>query len=156
MSSQAEKPAMPAGALSGFHAASSYDAHRPSYPPSAFLKLLDVTNLTPASTSTSAPVKKVVVDLAAGTGKMTTLLAQHRDSLRDTNSELEIELIAVEPHGDMREELVKKGIPGLRVLVGTAEDIPLEDSSVDVVVVAQVSNRRHYSKHEILILLLMY
>ncbi len=66
-----------------------------------------------------------VCDLAAGTGKLTRLLA-------DAGAHV----IAVEPVPGMREEL-KAAVPGADVRDGVAEDIPLEDGSVDLVTVAQ-------------------
>ena len=64
---------------------------------------------------------RTVLDLAAGTGKLTRLLVS-------TGAEV----IAVEPIEEMRAK-----IEGARVLAGTAESIPLGDASVDAVTVAQ-------------------
>jgi len=66
-----------------------------------------------------------VLDLAAGTGKFTRLLEPAG-----------AELVAVEPVAAMRAQL-QATMPGLTVLDGTAEHIPLPDASVDAVVVAQ-------------------
>lgn len=66
-----------------------------------------------------------VLDLAAGTGKLTRELAARG-----------AEVIAVEPTEGMRAELAA-GLPGIRVLGGTAEQIPLGDAAVDAVTVAQ-------------------
>jgi ubiquinone/menaquinone biosynthesis C-methylase UbiE len=66
-----------------------------------------------------------VCDLAAGTGKLTRLLA-----------EAGAQVIAVEPVPGMREEL-HAAVPTADVRDGVAEDIPLEDGSVDLVTVAQ-------------------
>jgi SAM-dependent methyltransferase len=66
-----------------------------------------------------------VMDLGAGTGKFTKLLAR-----------LGAEVTAVEPVDAMRERLVQ-AVPGLCALPGAAEDIPLDDASVDVVTCAQ-------------------
>jgi SAM-dependent methyltransferase len=66
-----------------------------------------------------------VVDLGAGTGKFTrTLLA------------LAAEVVAVEPDPGMRAQLTRS-VPGVAVLDGTGEAIPLEDASADAVTVAQ-------------------
>jgi SAM-dependent methyltransferase len=66
-----------------------------------------------------------VLDLAAGTGKMTALLARSG-----------ADIVAVEPVAAMRERLAAQ-LPDVEVLDGTAEAIPLPDDSVDAVVVAQ-------------------
>ena len=64
---------------------------------------------------------KTVLDLGAGTGKFTKWLT-------DTGAQV----IAVEPVAAMREK-----ISGAIVLDGSAQDIPLEDGSVDAVICAQ-------------------
>jgi SAM-dependent methyltransferase len=75
-----------------------------------------VLDLTPGRT---------VLDLAAGTGKLTRALAP-------TGAKL----VAVEPVAAMRAKLADTS-PEARVLAGTAERIPLADGSVDAVAVAQ-------------------
>ena len=69
--------------------------------------------------------ESTVLDLAAGTGKLTRLLAQ-----------LGSQIVAVEPVDEMRERLVET-LPGVTALEGTAEEIPLDDESVDAVTVGQ-------------------
>lgn len=66
-----------------------------------------------------------VLDLAAGTGKLTRRLV-----------ELGASVCAVEPVEAMRTQLASV-LPGLDVADGTAEEIPLADASVEVVAVAQ-------------------
>jgi len=66
-----------------------------------------------------------VLDMAAGTGKLTRELVP-------TGAEV----VAVEPVDGMRAELAA-ALPGVRVLAGTAERIPLPDGAVDAVTVAQ-------------------
>ncbi|MEO6276720.1 class I SAM-dependent methyltransferase [Roseateles sp.] len=66
-----------------------------------------------------------VVDLGAGTGKFTKLLA--RAGARVT---------AIEPVDAMRTKL-SEGLPGVRALAGTAEAMPLADGDVDVLICAQ-------------------
>lgn len=106
----------------GFAAASSYDQHRPSYPPEAVEQLL-------AHLQVSGLRGARILDLAAGTGKFTELLAKREE---------EFEIVAVEPHGEMRGELEKKILKGVTVLEGDAVTIPLKARSVDAVIVAQV------------------
>jgi SAM-dependent methyltransferase len=67
---------------------------------------------------------RTVLDLAAGTGKLTRSLVEAR-----------LKVTAVEPSRGMREELAA-AVPAAVVLAGTAEKIPLADASVDAVVVA--------------------
>jgi SAM-dependent methyltransferase len=66
-----------------------------------------------------------VLDLGAGTGKLTRDLAGRG-----------LEVTAVDPSDQMLAEL-RRVLPGTSALTGTAEDIPLPDHSVDVVLVAQ-------------------
>lgn len=68
---------------------------------------------------------KRVLDLGAGTGKLTTLLA-----------DMGLEVVAVEPDAALREQLAVLA-PTAAVRAGSAENIPLDDASVDAVIVAQ-------------------
>jgi ubiquinone/menaquinone biosynthesis C-methylase UbiE len=89
-----------------------YERTRPSYPPG----LLDLLPLG---------ADAAVLDLAAGTGKLTRVLTQRYR-----------EVTAVEPLGNMR-AMLERVVPGVRALEGTAERIPLDDASVDAVFAAQ-------------------
>ena len=89
-----------------------YERARPSYPPEAAGWMLGENPLR-------------VVDLGAGTGKFTRVVAA-----------LGHQVIAVEPDPGMRARLAERS-PGVAVLAGSAEAIPLEDGSVDAVVAAQ-------------------
>ena len=66
-----------------------------------------------------------VLDLAAGTGKLTSLLVQRYPYV-----------VAVEPLAGMR-SVLKRNVPQAEVLAGSAERIPLDDASVDAVFVAE-------------------
>jgi SAM-dependent methyltransferase len=96
--------------------AAAYAAERPDYPAAAVAWAL-------------APVRDRasprVLDLAAGTGKLT-------QGLRDAGAEV----VAVEPDAAMLAEL-RRILPSVPALAGTAEKIPLGDASVDAVVVGQ-------------------
>lgn len=106
-----------ATAAAGFQrAARHYERGRPGYPPAAVAHLKRALAIAPGSH---------VLDLAAGTGKLTRALI-------DSGGEL----IAVEPVAGMREQL-QATTAGVRVLEGTAEAIPLPEASLDAVVVAQ-------------------
>lgn len=109
-------------AQTGFAKAADYDAHRPSFPPASVDNLLENVRVRGAKGAT-------VVDLAAGTGKFTELLAKREEGFK---------VIAVEPHPDMRGVLEKKQLPGVQVLEGLSTKIPLPDGSVDAVIAAQV------------------
>jgi SAM-dependent methyltransferase len=95
--------------------ADAYDRGRPPYPPAAVAWLADELGVTHAST---------VLDLAAGTGKLTAALVQVAGRV-----------IAVEPVAEMRRVLSARR-PETRVLPGRAEAIPLAAGSVDAVFVA--------------------
>ncbi len=104
-------------AARGFESgARAYEAARPGYPDDALGVLRDDVGV-------DAGVG--VLDLAAGTGKLTRGLV----SLGAT-------VVAVEPVAGMRAQL-SAVLPAVEVLDGTAEAIPLPDASVDVVAVAQ-------------------
>ncbi|MCZ4124644.1 class I SAM-dependent methyltransferase [Streptomyces sp. H39-S7] len=93
-------------------AAAAYERGRPSYPAQA------IEWLVPTGA-------RRALDLGAGTGKLTRQL-----------SERSVDVVAVEPSAGMREQLTH-ALPSIPALAGSAEDIPLTDHSVDVVVVAQ-------------------
>ncbi len=66
-----------------------------------------------------------MLDLAAGTGKLTRQLVA-----------LGANVIAVEPDAGMRATFARV-VPGVEMLAGSAEAIPLADASVDAVFVGQ-------------------
>jgi SAM-dependent methyltransferase len=93
--------------------ADRYARARPGYPAAVVEWLLE-----------AAPGREVV-DLAAGTGKLTEAIV-----------EAGAPVIAVEPDGEMRAAL-RVVLPGVEALAGTAEAIPLPAASADAVLVAQ-------------------
>ena len=103
-------------ATRGFAAADVYERGRPDYPAAAIAKIVDRLELRPGRT---------VLDLAAGTGKLTRLLLPSG-----------AKVIAVEPVPEMRAEL-ERLLPGISALAGTAERIPLNDHDVNAVTVGQ-------------------
>jgi SAM-dependent methyltransferase len=104
-------------AAGGFaHNAEAYERARPSYPAEAVAHVVGHGGLGPG---------RRVLDLAAGTGKLTRLLVASG-----------AEVVVVEPVAAMRAQL-SAAVPGAEVLDGTAEAIPLPDASVDAVTVAQ-------------------
>ena len=66
-----------------------------------------------------------MLDLGAGTGKLTTRLVERG-----------LNVFAVDPIPEML-ELLSTSLPDTPALLGTAEEIPLPDDSVDAVLVAQ-------------------
>jgi SAM-dependent methyltransferase len=90
--------------------ADEYERGRPGYPREAIAWVL-------------GPDPLDVLDLGAGTGKLTRALldAGHR-------------VIAVEPLEQMR-AILTTTLPAAHALAGTAEQLPLEDASVDAVTV---------------------
>jgi ubiquinone/menaquinone biosynthesis C-methylase UbiE len=97
-------------------AAEVYDRARPEYPDEAVDWLARTLDLRAGRT---------VLDLAAGTGKLTRALARTR-----------ARVVAVEPAEGML-DLLRATAPGVEAFAGTAEEIPLGDGSVDAVTVAQ-------------------
>jgi SAM-dependent methyltransferase len=100
--------------------AAAYERARPGYPQGAVEWLVGDE---PAD----------VVDLGAGTGKLTRALVAlgHR-------------VVAVEPLDEMRAQL-EAAVPGARAVAGKAESMPLPDASADVVASAQAF---HWFDHD--------
>ena len=104
-------------ALQGFSAeAQTYARGRPEYPP-------EILHWLAAALGVAAST--IVVDLGAVTGKFTKLLVP-------TGADL----IAVEPVEAIRAQLAES-LPGVRVVAGSAEAVPLKTASADVLVCAQ-------------------
>jgi SAM-dependent methyltransferase len=101
----------------GFEAnAEAYERARPSYPAEVVALIVGRGRVGPG---------RRVLDLAAGTGKLTRLLVPTGASV-----------VAVEPVPGMRAQLER--LPHrVEVLDGTAENLPLDTDSVDAVTVAQ-------------------
>jgi SAM-dependent methyltransferase len=89
-----------------------YERGRPGYPQ----EVVDLAELGPSATA---------LELAAGTGKFTRQLVSRI-----------AHVVAVEPDPGMRRMLVS-GCPGVDVIDGSAEQVPLADDTVDAVFVAQ-------------------
>jgi SAM-dependent methyltransferase len=91
--------------------ADAYERARPEYPREAVEWLVGEA--------------RVVVDLGAGTGKLTRGVVA-----------LDREVVAVEPSEEMAARL-RAALPEARVVAGNAEEIPLPDRSADAVVAGQ-------------------
>jgi SAM-dependent methyltransferase len=98
-------------------AAAAYAEHRPDYPADA------VRWCTAPAGRDIAALR--VLDLGAGTGKLSAVLTA-----------LGADVTAVEPDAAMLGEL-RRGLPSVRSLPGSAEQIPLPDASVDAVLCGQ-------------------
>jgi SAM-dependent methyltransferase len=110
-------------AATGFaRSVEAYERARPEYPPEAIAFLARELDLRPG---------RRVVDLAAGSGKLSRPLAK-----------LGCEVIAVEPVDEMRAAIG----PGIEALAGTAEAMPLADDSADAVTVGQAFHWFHGPK----------
>lgn len=94
--------------------AEEYERGRPEYPPAAIGALTAELGL---------PAGAPVLDLAAGTGKLTRALLAAG-----------FQVTAVEPQDELR-ELLATNLPAAEVRTGLAEEIPLEDGSVAAVTV---------------------
>lgn len=104
-------------AAKGFAAAAdAYERGRPTYSTEAIDRLIAELAIGPGTR---------VLDLAAGTGKLTRQIAPSG-----------AEIVAVEPIDEMR-ALLTAALPGIDAMPGVAEDIPLPNHSVDAVVVGQ-------------------
>ncbi len=101
--------------------AEAYDRGRPSYPDAAVGWL-------------AGGDAKVVLELGAGTGKLTRQLVDEGHAV-----------FATEPDEAML-AVLRERVPEVSAKVATAEDIPANDRSVDVVVVAQAF---HWFDHEV-------
>lgn len=93
-----------------------YERIRPTYPEDAVDWLVEQLGVGARST---------VLDLGAGTGKLTRMLTPRA-----------ARVIAVEPGPEMLAQL-KRAMPGAEALLGAAESIPLANDSVDAVVCGQ-------------------
>ena len=97
-----------------------YEATRPSYPE-------EVLDLLPVASDAT------VLDLGAGTGKLTRILTGRY-----------ARVVAVEPLDGMR-AILERVVPEAEALPGSAEQIPLDDASVDAVFAAQAF---HWFDHD--------
>jgi len=106
----------PEAAVGFARGADDYERTRPSYPADAVAHLVSSFDIRAGAT---------VVDVAAGTGKLTRLLLP-------TGARV----IAVEPVAEMRSYLASTS-PDAEVLEGVAEHLPVADGTADAITVAQ-------------------
>lgn len=98
--------------------ADAYDRGRPTYPPEAASWLSE-------SRATTAGEAPAVLELGAGTGKLTAALVA-----------LGLDVHATEPDAAML-DVLRHRLPDVPTVQSPAEEIPAPDASVDVVVCAQ-------------------
>jgi ubiquinone/menaquinone biosynthesis C-methylase UbiE len=103
--------------------AGAYDRGRPDYAPAVVGAIVAELGI---------PAAGPVLDLAAGTGKLTRALLG-----------VGLEVVAVEPQLQLR-ELLEASVGRERVREGLAEAIPLPDESVAAVTVAATGGRRRW------------
>jgi ubiquinone/menaquinone biosynthesis C-methylase UbiE len=107
-------------AAKGFErGAAEYEKGRPGYPRELVDRFVELSGLGAG---------KVVVDVGAGTGKFTRLLVPTGATV-----------VAVEPVAAMRAQLAES-VPGVEILDGTGEALPLPDASADAVTAAQAAH----------------
>jgi SAM-dependent methyltransferase len=94
----------------------NYERGRPGYPP----EVVALAGLPPVA---------AVAELGAGTGKLTRLLVSKFERV-----------VAVEPDDGMR-RLLTPLCPAADVLDGSAEDVPLDDASMDAVFISEAFHR---------------
>ena len=103
-------------ALSFGSVAEDYEATRPGWPVELFATAFEQFGV---------PDRPDVVDVAAGTGKLTRVLAQLAGTL-----------VAVEPDSALL-AILQRELPDVTALDGTAEELPLESASADVACAGQ-------------------
>lgn len=96
--------------------ADTYERSRPGYPPDALVWLVENLRIRPGAR---------VLDVAAGTGKLTRLL-------QPTGARL----TAVEPVAGMW-QVFHEIVPGVPIVAGAAEALPFVDDAADAVTIAQ-------------------
>lgn len=113
--------------------ATEYALHRPDYPAEAVAWAL--ASLGPRrAPSIGAPSIGRVLDLGAGTGKLTAAIVRCGVPTAA--------VLAVEPDDGMRAELSRR-LPEIATLRGSAERIPADDRAVDAVLVGQAFHWFH-------------
>jgi SAM-dependent methyltransferase len=103
-------------ALSFGSVAEDYEATRPGWPLDPFMQVLEHFDVRP---------RPDVVDVAAGTGKLTRTLVRVAGTL-----------VAVEPDAALR-TVLQRELPQVTALAGAAEALPLETASADVACAGQ-------------------
>ncbi|PQE20023.1 methyltransferase protein [Rutstroemia sp. NJR-2017a BVV2] len=123
-------PILAPEALQGFSNASNYDKYRPTYPNEAVSKLLSRLGVEGVAGAR-------IIDVGAGTGKFTSLLADREEKF---------EIKCIEPHDEMKEVLAKKFGEGnegkwkgaVQIVEGDAANMSVEDECADAVIASQV------------------
>jgi SAM-dependent methyltransferase len=106
--------------------AATYDRVRPGYPPDGVAWLLESSAASRLGAASGGAPRRRVLDLGAGTGALTRDLVSRG-----------LDVVAVEPDPHMRAVLEAR-VSRADVRAGSAEDLPLDDGDVDVVLGAQM------------------
>jgi SAM-dependent methyltransferase len=109
------EPSMEDRALSFGQEAKSYDAYRPRYPRDAVAWVLEAAQRE----------VRDVADVGAGTGALTSLLVS-----------MDLDVTAFDADAQMLDQL-RLSVPDVPAIVAPAEQLTLDDASVDAVTVAQ-------------------
>ena len=112
-------------------AARAYAEHRPDYPLTAIRWALE-----PVAGQAGHPVR--ILDLGAGTGKLTAQLA----GLALDGGRPAVVAVEPDPHmlDELRRGLLHQSLPTVTAVLGRAESIPLPDQSVDAVLAGQAAH----------------
>jgi SAM-dependent methyltransferase len=112
-------------------AARAYAEHRPDYPLAAIRWALE-----PAAGQAGNPVR--ILDLGAGTGKLTGQLA----GLALDSGRPDVVAVEPDPHmlAELRRSLRHRGRQRVTAVAGRAESIPLPDESTDAVLAGQAAH----------------
>lgn len=102
--------------------ASAYEAGR-AYSPVVLQKWLDVL-----SRGIEGHQVQRILDLGCGTGRFSGALAEHFDA----------EVEAIDPSKKMLEQASRKSLPRVRFRRASGEELPLDDTSVDLVFMSMV------------------
>lgn len=117
-------------AQQGFSNASNYDKYRPTYPAEAVAKLLGRLGVEGVAGAR-------IIDVGAGTGKFTSLLASREEKFA---------IKCIEPHDGMKDILANKFGEGnegdwkgnVEIVEGDAANMSVEDEWADAVIASQV------------------
>jgi SAM-dependent methyltransferase len=111
--------------------AADYQAFRPDYPPEVWARVSDALPPNKVETHQGAS-PPIAIDVGAGTGISTRQIAA---ALGEGFS-----IIGVEPNEDMRAQAESQQTPRVTYLDAKAEQLPLEDNTVSLVVAAQAAH----------------
>lgn len=107
--------------------AGTYEAGRPEYPAEAVAWMLEPAAARRGGAHDGGPLR--IADVGAGTGKLTRAVVAY-------GAPLGAEIVAIDPDSEML-TVLRDAVRGIPTFLGTAEDLPLPDASVDAVLLGQ-------------------